>query len=43
MEFSAAIACTTWFQAIVSWAVGAVQAISVGLVVASIPAFLPRD
>jgi hypothetical protein len=27
MEFSAAIACKTWFPAIVSWAVGAVQAI----------------
>jgi hypothetical protein len=40
MEFSAAIACKTWLQEIVSWALGAVQAIGVGLVVASIPAFL---
>jgi hypothetical protein len=41
MEFSAAIACKTWLQEIVSWALGAVQAIGVGLVVASTPAFLP--
>jgi hypothetical protein len=41
MEFSAAIACKTWLQEIVSWALGAVQAIGVGLVVASTTAFLP--